>query len=168
MAKSGRPRKYDPQADEICQLIDSGSSDQAIEAIQKTSLELPDGDARTPLVNAAIAGNLPVVRWLLECGANGNAQDRNGFTALHFAVQEKHAQVIRLLLDHDVDVTLKDSYGNAPLWRAVFDARGDYEIVRMLLPHGVDPLAKNDSDRSPMDFAETIGDEDLRALLASI
>ena len=167
MAHPGRPRKHDPQADEIRQLIEFDSPDKAIEAIRNTSLELLDGDARTPLANAAIAGNLPVINWLLESGADANSQDRNGFTALHFAVQEKHIEAIEKLLDHGADLALADAYGNAPLWRAVFDARGDFEIVRMLLKHGADPDAKNDSDRSPMDFAQTIGDKDLAALLAS-
>ncbi|MCH9693470.1 MAG: ankyrin repeat domain-containing protein [Gammaproteobacteria bacterium] len=166
MAHAGRPRKHEPRAEEIRQLLDSNSSDRAIAAIQGSSIELQDGDARTPLVNAAIVGNIRVLTWLLDNDADMDSQDRDGCTALHFAVQEKHAEIIEMLLDGGADVGLTDSHGNAPLWRAVFDARGNYEFVRLLLRHGANPHAKNESDRSPMDFAQTIEDVELVALLA--
>ncbi len=167
MTHHGRPRKHDSQADKIRQLIEHDSPDRAIAAIRKSSVELPDGDARTPLINAALVGNTIVLSWLLENDAGINVQDRNGYTALHFAVQEKHTKVIDKLLKYGADVALTDSFGNAPLWRAVFDAHGNYEIVQLLLRNGADPHMKNDSDRSPMDFAQTIQDSDLVALLGA-
>ncbi|MEM7430356.1 MAG: ankyrin repeat domain-containing protein [Pseudomonadota bacterium] len=165
MAHPGRPRNHDPLADKIRQLIRHGSADEAIRVIRAASVSMSDGDAREPIHHAAFSGNVPVITWLLDNGADADSQDRHGHTALHFAVQEKHVDVIARLLDHGVDPTLVDSHGNAPLWRAVFDARGEYDIVKKLIAAGADPLAKNNSDRSPLDFAETIGDRDLIALL---
>src|SRR5215470_12359749 len=40
---------------------------------------------RTPLMHAAIRGSLPVVKLLLEAGADPFAKDLSGFTALGFA-----------------------------------------------------------------------------------
>jgi ankyrin repeat protein len=106
-----------------------------------------------------------VVSWLLTNGANINHQDRNGWSALHFAVQERNSEVAEYLLHHGASVHLQDSYGNTPLWRAAFDARGSYGLVRLLLSHKADPNLKNKVNRSPMDFAVQIGDDALVTIL---
>jgi hypothetical protein len=74
--------------------------------------------------------------------------------------------------DSDLNVQLgfslcgrQDVYGNGPLWRAAFDARGNYRLVEILIAAGADPNQKNKSDKSPIDFAVTIGDESLKTLL---
>jgi ankyrin repeat protein len=46
-----------------------------------------DGDGRTPLIHAAIDNRLAVADLLLESGADVDAQDRLGNSALHYAAQ---------------------------------------------------------------------------------
>jgi uncharacterized protein len=114
---------------------------------------------------AIIEKKAEFVHWLIEQGADINHQDRNGWTPLHFAVQGKQADIVSLLLDRGANANLHDVYGNGPLWRAAFDARGSYGLVETLVAAGADSNHKNNSDKSPIDFAVTIGDETLKAIL---
>lgn len=52
----------------------------------------------TILSYAAGSGNIDLVRYLISKGANVNALDNNGTTALHYAAREHREQVIRLLV----------------------------------------------------------------------
>lgn len=161
MARPGRPRKHDAIADQIRQAIDYASEAEAIALIAKGDVDIVDGDARTPLVHAAFKGKKGIVSWLLTNGADIDHQDRNGWSALHFAVQEKNFGMVEHLLQHGASVRLRDAYGNTPLWRATFDSRGSYALVRLLLSHKADPNMKNEADRSPLDLAIQIGDDAL-------
>jgi len=136
--------------------------------ITNATVNIEDGEARTPLFEAIIEKNADVIKWLIEEGADVNHQDRYGWTPLHFAAQEKQLETMALLIDNGADANLHDVYGNGPLWRAVFDARGDYRFVKTLINAGADPDHKNKSDKSPIDFAVTIGDSTLRALLEEV
>lgn len=53
---------------------------------------------RTPLMVAAKAGHVKVVKVLLELGANINAQDRFGITPVMLAAANGHKEVVSLLL----------------------------------------------------------------------
>ena len=165
MARPGRLRKHDRLADKIRQAIDYATASEAIALIRKTDIDVLDGDSRTPLIHASFAGSIELLTWLISNGADINHQDCNGWSALHFAVQEKHADTILILLTNGAAIDLKDAYGNTPLWRATFDAKGNYQLVKLLTAHGAEPNSKNKSDRSPLDFAETIGDQELLAAL---
>merc|ERR1712080_67742 len=56
-------------------------------------------DGRTPLHEAADAGNGPMVRYLLAHGANRDAKDKEGFTALALAEREKNDEVLKVFED---------------------------------------------------------------------
>jgi ankyrin repeat protein len=51
------------------------------------------------------------VRLLLEKGADVEAKDNSGWTALHYAARRGHEAVVRLLLEKGVDVEAKTSNG---------------------------------------------------------
>ena len=51
------------------------------------------------LQDAADYGNVAMVRQLLDQGANINARDKHGDTALMAAAFEGHADVVKLLLE---------------------------------------------------------------------
>jgi ankyrin repeat protein len=101
------------------------------------------GDTALHLAAAAL---LPLaVGALIEAGADSNAENRRGATALHYACDarpkagktwnpSKQRSVIELLLDAGSDIEHKDKAGAAPLHRAV-RARSP-QAVRCLLEHG--------------------------------
>ena len=73
-------------------------------------LERPESDSKkriqTPnlLTHAAIEGDLEPIRELLDEGADVNARDRNGDTALWWAIIRGHVAVVRLLLERGANV----------------------------------------------------------------
>jgi ankyrin repeat protein len=58
----------------------------------------------TPLMHAAHAGNLELVRLLLENGADPNAKNGEGKTPLMFARENGRAEVAELLRKHGATV----------------------------------------------------------------
>jgi ankyrin repeat protein len=64
----------------------------------------------TPLM-AAASGNSEAVGPLLEAGADVNAQDRNGMTALHMAAARGDAEVARALLAWGANPRLESTKG---------------------------------------------------------
>jgi hypothetical protein len=71
----------------------------------------------------------------LAAGANVNAQDEHGWTALMFAVLRSDVDLVRLLLQHGADVNLKTNEGNTALTEAYGEP---LEMFRLLLDHGAD------------------------------
>jgi len=67
---------------------------------------------QTALHLACVSGNLEVVKLLLKKKANVNIQDRNGWTAVHFAAGEGHIAIFHELLatveEVDVGILTKD------------------------------------------------------------
>jgi hypothetical protein len=53
----------------------------------------------TPLIEAAIADNLKIAKYLLDYGANPNLPDMTGGTALHWAAENNNISLCQLLLD---------------------------------------------------------------------
>jgi len=111
--------------------------------VEEVPHQLYVGD--TPLHLAAAALRPLVVGALLEAGADSNAENRRGATALHYACDARpkagkmwnppnQRSVIELLLDAGSDIEHKDKAGAAPLHRAV-RARSP-QAVRCLLERG--------------------------------
>jgi ankyrin repeat protein len=127
-----------------------------------------DEYGRTPLHYAAAAGEEIRVEELLRGAADPNAQDDNGWTALHFAAQATSSSCVRALLEAGARIDLRDSHGNTPLWRAVFDSRGDGTIINLLRGAGADPRAANARGVSPVKLARTIGNYDVAQFFADV
>jgi len=78
---------------------------------------------RTPLFNAARAGNLEDVKLLLQAGANPNLADRYGHTPAHASAIKthlkdpvaaaRHAQIVDLLKEHGADLSILDNRGRS-------------------------------------------------------
>ncbi|XP_047050043.1 ankyrin repeat, PH and SEC7 domain containing protein secG-like [Lolium rigidum] len=90
----------------------------------------------TPMDYAAFAGNVQVMRYLIDHGADPAIADQRGTTPLHSAAEEGHCEAVRLLLSKGVPVDPVDHQG-APLHLAI--AKDRPEVVKLLLEHGADP-----------------------------
>jgi ankyrin repeat protein len=82
------------------------------------------------LRRAAQSGNTAEVRSLLDAGAEVNATDDDGFTALLLASTWGHPEVVHLLIKAGADVNAQDKDGATELMHA--SQAGHTEIVELL------------------------------------
>jgi hypothetical protein len=96
----------------------------------------------------------------------GNATDRRrrgarfvrqGFTLLHLASQEHALAAAAALLNLGATVDPINSFGNTPLFVAVFNSRGRPEIIELMRSRGADPLHQNATGQTPAALAILIG-----------
>jgi ankyrin repeat protein len=109
-------------------------------------------DAWTPLWIAACHGHSDITRMLLDAGANVNATNRKGCTALREASQIGATEVVRLLLEHSANVDLAPhDFQDAPL--IVAAAKDHIEVVKLLLAAGANVRAQQSGGWSPLHYA---------------
>lgn len=96
-------------------------------------------DNCTPLIRASALGDIDVVTFLVEHGANVNLQDKDGETALHYAVRHRrnsYNDVLSCLIKHGADVNARSNDYLTPLMLA-----SKYEVMNaatLLVEHGAD------------------------------
>jgi uncharacterized protein len=73
----------------------------------------------TPLLFAARQGCVECSRVLVKAGADINATNPNGFSAILLAIINSHYDVAAFLLDQGADVNIADEVGRTPLYAAV-------------------------------------------------
>ena len=100
---------------------------------QKPGLNVADDRGITPLMYAAEIGSLDAMRLLLDRGAEVNAQNAFGSTALMWSVADPAK--VRLLLDHGAEVNTAARSGRTALIIAAF-TNPSAEVVRLLLAKG--------------------------------
>ena len=67
---------------------------------------------------------LEAVKMAVELGADVNAKNEKGWTALHAAVYMGYPEVIKYLAEHGADLNIKDKYGETPVSIALGDPEG--------------------------------------------
>jgi uncharacterized protein len=87
------------------------------------------------LMTCSWTGNPETLKLLLDSGADPNSNEiRRGQTALMWALDQKHLEAARILIEHGADVNAQSKNGFTPL---LFAAKhGDLATVRMLLHSG--------------------------------
>lgn len=99
-------------------------------------------------------------KLLIKKGADIEARERNGATALMMAFKSAQPQTARMLMEQGANVNVKDKEGTTVLMTVCM--RGYTGFVRKLLEKGVNVNAKNKDGETALDYAQ---DEDVRKLL---
>ncbi len=116
----------------------------------------------TPIMLAALYGEVEDVRLLLAQGANLNAKNDGGGTALMYAIED--VEKIRLLLDHGAEANARSGEGRTALLIAVGRA-GSNGVVKLLLERGASASVRLPDGRGVLQLAVAARDASLLALL---
>ncbi|KAK2093218.1 Ankyrin repeat domain-containing protein 39 [Saguinus oedipus] len=131
----------------------------------------PDSAGYTALHYASRNGHYAVCQFLLESGANCDAQTHGGATALHRASYCGHTEIARLLLSHGSNPRVVDDDGDvcrfvSDAWRYKAAERGHRDICSLLLQHS--PALKAVRDRKARLACDLLPcNSDLQDLLSS-
>ena len=102
-------------------------------------MKLKTAGGSTPLMFAALYGNAESVSQLIERGADVNAANEAGATALMWSADD--ADITRVLLEHGADPNATSTEGATPLLIAL-RYKHTAAVVKLLLDHGVKLDAK--------------------------
>jgi ankyrin repeat protein len=120
--------------------------------------------AQSFVADAAMARDNAAVRRLLQDGADMNAAQADGATALHWAAYHGDADVAALLLEAGADASAANRNGSTPLWLAA--SQGDATMIEALLGGGADANEQLPLGRKPLMLAARAGTVDaVRVLL---
>jgi ankyrin repeat protein len=102
--------------------INSAVKRQKLEDVKKFvgkgMIENKDINGFTPLMVAAYYGYTPILKYLLENGANVDATDKNGWTALMYSASYNFIDDVKLLIDHKASLNMKNNKGHTALYYA--------------------------------------------------
>jgi len=119
----------------------------------------------SPMIIAASAGQVTVIKAFLDAGVNVNLRygqggtplTEHGDTPLHIACRRGHEALIKLLLEYNADVDYKNDKGETPLH--VSCSRGIADEVELLLQAGANVYCETDAELTPLHFACHAGTE---------
>ena len=110
-------------------------------------------NSRTPLFAASFGGQVDVMRWLLDHGADANARSNFRFTPLLYAADGMHLEAVQVLLEYHADINSRGSDGDTLLsWVLSNCNRKErfVDMVRLLLELGADPNVCNNDHKTPL------------------
>lgn len=117
---------------------------------QKPTDDLPA--VKEQLWQASRKGDLELVKKAIDAGIDVNSKTDYGATALSFAADRGHLDIVKLLIEKKADANVKDTfYGATPMdWAA---GHGHYEIMKELVLGGSTNIAPA--------FAKSISEKDI-------
>ncbi len=129
--------------EEVCKLFYAGGIDiNAVDA------------AGTPMIcHASRSGQLSMLQWLLDRGADINAVSKDrGYTALMDAVWKNKFDLVKFLVKHKADVNTisKDGQHIAVLAAGI----GNVDVCKILAKHGADVNVKDKMGMSALEYAQ--------------
>jgi uncharacterized protein len=107
-------------------LLREGAEINAVKGEFKTSI----------LMEAAVRGNVGVMKLLIENGADVNMADKDGWTALMGATVQGHLESVKLLLERGAAVNAKNHNGETALVMAA--GMKHTEIRDVILEHSTE------------------------------
>lgn len=127
-----------PGAMRIIDAIRNGNRSAFAAAIagDATSVNARGPGGSTPLMWAALDGDIQMVRELIERGGDPNLANDSGVTALMWAVPD--AEKVGLLVERGANVNARSKVGRTPLMIAA-GVYGASNVVKLLLDKGANP-----------------------------
>lgn len=115
------------------------------------------------LLNSVEDESIDQVRKALASGANINAQDGSGYTALSLAVIYGLQDIVTELINRGANVNIKTKFDDTPLMLAIDN--GQSEIAKQLIANGADVNASDSEGQTPLHRAAYANDAEIVSLL---
>ena len=129
---------------------------QALLAHPALRIDEPNANNETPVMMAALHGNLEATRQLLDRGAKLN---RPGWTPLHYAACSPEPKLVAYLLDRGADIEAPSPNRTTPLMMAARYGAEDSSLL--MLSRGASTSARNDLGMDAAAFARLAAREPL-------
>ncbi len=118
-----------------------------------------DIDARgphglTPLMRAALQGELAAAKELLALGADVHLRNDDGNTALWLACVPRSVELVQALLDAGIELDNCNDAGSTALMYTASSNRP--ELLKLLLEAGADPQVRNFDDMRAVELASSL------------
>jgi len=120
-------------------------------------------DGRSPVAEAAKAGDLDAVRSLISNRADVNLSERDGSTALLWAAYHGDVEMVRTLTAAGAAPDAANRYGVTPLLQA--SRIGATAVIEALLDAGADPSLAHPEGETPLMAVSRAGNRDAVRLL---
>ncbi len=160
------PNTRDPKGQtglNIALLERSAKTTKLLLAHPGIDVNLLNNAGESPLMMAALKGDVSAAQMLLERGAKVN---QPGWSALHYASTGPDTGLVKLLLDRGAELNAASPNGTTPLMMAA--QYGSEDSVNLLLARGADVNRRNEKDLRAVDFARMSGREALVRTLESL
>jgi ankyrin repeat protein len=122
---------------------------QALVNAPGTNLNVRNAQGETPLMLAALKGQLALAAQMIERGADVN---QPGWTPLHYAATGGSPAMVELMLKHHAFVDAESPNGTTPLMMAA--QYGSPEALKLLLEAGAQPQQRNQQGLRALEFAQ--------------
>jgi len=128
-------------------------------------VEAKDNNDRTPFLYsvAGLSDDLEAAQVLLKHGADINAGDTEGGTALHSTAHLGNMKGMPWLIARGADVNRRKKDGSTPLIIALRNQR--FPAARYLLEHRADVNYRDDRGQTPLHYAARYGRKDIVEML---
>jgi ankyrin repeat protein len=165
---SGAPIDSDDEGSVLIEAAASGNPEMVGEILRyHPKLEAKDYVGRTAIFLAVeyrhgdkAGARAECVRLLVNAGANMNARDRDGNTALHKTFL---TEVVEKLLKLGADVNARNKDGETPIFTTLND-----DDVQLFVEHGADLTIRNNKGQTVMEAAKDKGPSRQKALSEAI
>jgi ankyrin repeat protein len=103
-------------------------------------------------IEAAKKGDVPLIIELINKGADIDALDKDGNTALMYAVRNNYVWLAKILIKAGIDVNAQDAVGRTALmWTTLYNY--PLQMAELLIEGGADVNIEDKTGRTVFDFA---------------
>jgi ankyrin repeat protein len=128
----------------------------------KTNVEMRNVKDESPLMLAALKGQVELVKKLVARGADVN---KPGWAPLHYAATSGQLEIMDFLLENYAFIDAESPNGTTPLMMAAY--YGSPQAVKLLLEAGADTAMKNQLGMTAIDFANKANRRESAELIAA-